>query len=38
MFNTPLSEQGIVTFGIGMVVTFTETLILQGETEYLIHH
>ena len=32
MFNTPLSEQGIVAFGIGMAVTFTVTLILQGKT------
>ena len=38
MFNTPLSEQGIVVFGIGMAVTFTVTLILQGKTECLIHH
>ena len=29
MFNTPLSEQGIVAFGIGMAVTFTVILILQ---------
>ena len=38
MFITPLSEQGIVAFGIGMAVTFTVTLILQGKTECLIHH
>ena len=38
MFNTPLSEQGIVAFGIEMAVTFTVTLILQGKTECLIHH
>ena len=38
MFNTPLSEQGIVAFGIRMAVTFTIPLILQGKTECLIHH
>ena len=38
VFNTPLSEQGIVAFGIGMAVTFTVILILQGKTECLIHH
>ena len=38
MFNTPLSEQVIDAFGIGMAVTFTILLILQGKTEFLIHH
>ena len=38
MCNTPLSEQGIVAFGIGMAVTFTILLILLGKTECLLHH